>query len=288
MKINTIKNILLVVSLLFTSTIYSQTKITGTVTDDNGLPLPGVNIVVKGTQKGTVSDFNGNYSIETSPSGILEYSYVGYLTQDINIGGKTTINVTMQVSFDALDEVVVVGYGTQKRADVTGAVTSISTDVLESRPITNIEEALQGQATGLSISSTGGQPGAATKINIRGISSVSGSSQPLFVVDGFPISEVATSGGGRLEEFNSQMSPFAYINPDDIASIEVLKDASATAIYGNRGANGVIIITTKKGKTGQSRVTYNGFYGISTPIDEYEVFNGEEFADYVQIANTNP
>src|SRR5210317_1544533 len=150
MKIYTFKNILLVALLLFTSMIYAQTQITGVVTDEKGSPLPGVNILLKGSNKGVVSDFEGNYSIDAPTNGILEYSYIGYLTQSVNINGRTTINVSMELSSEAFDEVVVIGYGSQNRADVTGAVTSISTEVLESRPITNIEEALQGQATGLS------------------------------------------------------------------------------------------------------------------------------------------
>jgi TonB-linked SusC/RagA family outer membrane protein len=288
MKINSIKYILFVVSLLFTSMIYSQTKITGKVTDENGVPLPGVNIIVKGSQKGTVSDFDGNYSIETSSLGILEYSYIGYVTQDISIGEKTIINVTMEPSMESIDEVVVIGYGSQKRADVTGAVASINNEVLESRPITNIEEALQGQATGLSISSTGGQPGAETKINIRGISSVSGSSQPLIVIDGFPISDVATSGGGNLEAFSSQISAFAYVNPDDIATIEVLKDASATAIYGNRGANGVIMITTKKGrKKGEAGITYSTYMGLQEMSKRIDVLDFAGYTEYQQTTNPN-
>lgn len=288
MKIKTIKNILFVLSILFTSIIYSQTKITGTVTDENGVPLPGVNILVKGSQKGTVSNFDGNYSIETTSKGILEFSYIGYLTQDINIEEQTTINIAMEPSFEFIDEVVVIGYGSQKRKDVTGSVSSINSDVLKERPITNIEEALQGQATGLSISSTGGQPGADTKMNIRGISSVSGNSQPLIVVDGFPISDVATSGGGNLEGFSAQMSAFSYINPDDIASIEVLKDASATAIYGNRGANGVIIITTKKGKKkGEAGITYSMYAGLQEMKERIDVMNFNDYTNYQQTVNPN-
>ncbi len=288
MKINKIKNILFVLSILFTSIIYSQTKITGAVTDENGEPLPGVNILVKGSQKGTVSDFDGNYSIDASSQEILEFSYIGYLTNIVNIAGQTTINVTMESSYESMDEVVVIGYGSQKRKDITGSVASINSDVLQERPITNIEMALQGQATGLSISSTGGQPGAATKMNIRGISSVSGSSQPLIVVDGFPLNEVATSGGGNLEGFSSQMSGFSYINPDDIASIEVLKDASATAIYGNRGANGVIMITTKKGKEkGQSGITFSTYLGIEEMKNRIDVMDFNDYTKYQQTTNPN-
>jgi len=286
MKINKIKNILFVLAMLFTSIIYSQTKITGTVTEENGAPLPGVNILVKGTQTGTVSDFSGKYSINAASTGVLEYSYLGYKTRVININGRTKIDVSMELSSETFDEVVVVGYGTTKRADVTGSVASIDKDVLKERPITNIEEALQGQVTGLSVSSTGGQPGAATKMNIRGISSVSGSSQPLIVVDGFPISDVSTSGGGGLEGFSSQMSSFSYINPDDIESVEVLKDASATAIYGNRGANGVILITTKNGKRkGDAGITYSTYFGIQEMKERIDVMNFNDYTTYQQTMN---
>ncbi|UAM97146.1 TonB-dependent receptor [Polaribacter litorisediminis] len=287
MKITTIKHMLFVVALLVTSMVYSQTKIKGKVTDENGMPLPGVTIIVKGTKSGTASDFDGNYSIDASSSGTLEYSYLGFLTQEISIGGKTIINVTMKPSMESIDEIVVIGYGSQSRTDVTGAVASISNKVLESRPITNIEDALQGQATGLSISATGGQPGAATKINIRGVSSVSGNSQPLIVIDGFPITDVATSGGGNLEAFSGQMSPLAFINPDDVATIEVLKDASATAIYGNRGANGVIIITTKKGKRrGEAGITYSTYLGVQQMNKRMDVMDFAGYAKYQQ--ETNP
>ncbi len=286
MKI-TIKNILFVLSILFTSIIYSQTKITGTIIDENGSPMIGVNIIEKGTRNGASTDFDGKYSINAPSNGVLEFSYLGYLTKDININEQTIINVSMELSAEAFDEVVVIGYGSQNRADVTGAVASINNEVLKDRPITNIEDALQGQATGLSISTTGGQPGAATKINIRGISSVSGSSQPLIVIDGFPISDVATSGGGNLEAFSGQMSPFAFINPDDVATIEVLKDASATAIYGNRGANGVIMITTKKGKRkGEAGITYSTYMGVQEMNKRMDVLDFAGYAQYQQ--ETNP
>lgn len=288
MKIKKIKNILFVLSILFTGIVYSQTKITGKVTDEKGMPLPGVNISLKGSQKGTASDMDGNYSIEVASKGALEYSYIGYLTKNVNLVGQTIINIKMEPSSETMDEVVVVGYGTQKRKDVTGSVSSISTDVLKGRPILNIEQALQGQATGLSVSSTGGQPGAATKMNIRGISSVSGSSQPLIVIDGFPISDVSTSGGGNLEGNSAQMSSFSYINPDDIASIEVLKDASATAIYGNRGANGVIMITTKKGKkAGDAGITYSTYVGGQEMSKRIDVMNFNEYTKYEQTTNPN-
>lgn len=288
MKINITKRILFFIIILFSSFTYSQIKITGKVTDETGSPLPGVNILLKGTQKGTSSDFDGNYTIELPNKGTLEFSYLGYETKMVSVKDQKVINIKMEPSSETIDEIVVIGYGSQKRKDVTGSVVSIGSGILKERPITNIEDALQGQATGLSISLTGGQPGAAAKMNIRGISSVSGSSQPLIVVDGFPLSEVATSGGGGLEGFSAQMSAFAYINPDDVESIEVLKDASATAIYGNRGANGVILITTKKGKkSGEAGITYSTYFGLQEMTKRIDVMNFSEFATYQQITNPN-
>lgn len=288
MQINITKSLLFFSIVLFTNFIFAQTKITGTVTDEKGNLLPGVNIILKGTQIGVASDFNGDYSIDVPNEGILQFSYLGYITKEVDIKNQVIINVTLEPSVESMDEIVIIGYGSQKREDVTGAVVSINKGVLKDRPITNIEEALQGQATGLSISATGGQPGAATKMNIRGISSVSGSSQPLIVVDGFPLSDVATSGGGGLEGFSAQMSAFAYINPDDIESIEVLKDASATAIYGNRGANGVIIITTKKGnKSGEAGFTYSTYFGVQEMTKRIDVMNFNQYRDYQQTINPN-
>lgn len=288
MQINITKKIIFFTVVLFTSVIFSQTKINGKITGENGTPLPGVSVLLKGTKVGVSSDFDGNYSIEVPNKGTLEFSYLGYVTKEIAIKNQITINVTLEPSVESMDEIVVIGYGSQKRKDVTGAVVSINKGVLKERPITNIEEALQGQATGLSISSTGGQPGAATKMNIRGISSVSGSSQPLIVVDGFPLSDVSTSGGGGLEGFSAQMSSFSFINPDDIESIEVLKDASATAIYGNRGANGVIIITTKKGKnSGQAGITYSTYFGVQEMTKRLDVMNFNEYAEYQQTTDPN-
>jgi TonB-linked SusC/RagA family outer membrane protein len=286
MRKKTIKSLLLFALIIFMGgTAYSQTKITGTVLDETNMGLPGVNIKIKGTSTGVITDLDGNYTINAPKDGTLEFSFMGYETQILKIEGKAIINVNMKPSAQSIGEVVVVGYGTQKRGNVTGAVTSVDTKVLEDRPITNIEEALQGQVAGLSISSTGGQPGAESKMNIRGITSVSGSSQPLIVIDGFPINEVSTSGGGGLEANSSQMSSLAFINPDDIEAIEVLKDASATAIYGNRGANGVIMITTKSGLKGTSGITYSGYYGIQEMKKRVETLNFSQYVDLQQKTN---
>jgi TonB-dependent starch-binding outer membrane protein SusC len=274
-------------ALVISNLMYAQTIISGKVVDESGLTLPGVNVLEMNTTNGTATDLDGNYRLEVQDKATIIFSFIGYLKVEVPVNGRTIINITMEPDATKLDEVVVVGYGTQKRSDVTGAVTSLSSDFLKDRPITNVEEALQGQVSGLSISSTGGQPGAATKMNIRGISSVSGSSQPLIVIDGFPMNQTPTSGGGNLEQFSSQIGGFAFINPDDIESVEVLKDASATAIYGNRGANGVIMITTKKGKKGKSGITFSTYFGSQVLDKRINVMNFKEYAKYQQATNPN-
>jgi len=285
-KLNIIIALTVLILFNFHALLAQEISVSGIVKDKMGDIIPGVTIVEKGTSNGTVSNPNGNYTITVkAPSSVLVYSFVGLKTQEIEVGQNRKIDVVLQEDVVGMDEVIVIGYGTQRRGNITGAVSSINPEVIKSRPVTNIEEALQGQVTGLSISSTGGQPGAATKMNIRGISSVSGSSQPLIVVDGFPMNDVSTSGGGGLEGFSAQMSSFSYINPDDVESIEVLKDASATAIYGNRGANGVIMITTKKGRKGEAGITYNGYYGIQEMKKRIDVMDFSEYALYQQTVN---
>ena len=274
-----------VLNLFSFHALFAQEKlVSGTVKDKAGQVIPGVTVLEKGTSNGAVTDANGNYTIPVKGSAsVLIFSFVGLKTQEIEVGQNRKIDVVLEEDIVGMDEVVVVGYGTQKRGNITGAVASVNPEVMRDRPITNIEEALQGQVTGLSVSSTGGQPGAATKMSIRGITSVSGSSQPLIVIDGFPINEVSTSGGGGLENYSAQMSSFSFINPDDIESIEVLKDASATAIYGNRGANGVIMITTKKGRKGESGITYSAYYGIQEMQKRIDMLT---FKDYVSLQQT--
>lgn len=279
--------ILTVLNLFNSYALFAQKiSVSGTVKDKSGNAMPGVSVVETNTSNGTITDIRGSYKIAVKgPSSILTFSFIGMKSQDFEVGQRQTIDVVLEEDVFTMSEIVVVGYGTQRRGNITGAVSSVSTDVIKSRPVTNIEDALKGQVAGLSISSTGGQPGATTKMNIRGISSVSGSSQPLIVVDGFPMSDVSTSGGGGLEGFSAQMSSFSYINPDDIESIEVLKDASATAIYGNRGANGVIMITTKKGRKGEAGITYNGYYGIQEMKERLDVMDFGEYALYQQAVN---
>jgi TonB-dependent starch-binding outer membrane protein SusC len=240
-----------------------QRAVSGKVTDDNGQALPGVTVVVKGTTQGTVTDSNGEYSIVNIPDeGTLVFSFVGMTTQEIVVGNQTSINVTMVEETIGIEEVVAIGYGTMKRSDLTGSVSSVKTEELEIIPVYNIEQTLKARTSGVQITQNSGTPGGRIEVRIRGGNSMIGSNDPLYVVDGFPIS-------GGIE----------YLNPADIESIDILKDASATAIYGARGANGVIIITSKAGKKMQKgRIEVNSYYGIQKEIKRYEVLNAQQYA----------
>lgn len=239
----------------------AQTLVKGKVADENNAGLPGVNILVKGTSTGTTSDANGDYAIQV-PDGnsILVFSFIGYATREMSVGSQSVINVTLAPNTQSLAEVVVVGYGTQKKSDVTGAMSSVSSEALRDVPVANLSQALQGRAAGVDVTSLSPRPGGNTQIRIRGSRSLTGSNDPLMVVDGIPFS-------GTIND----------INPNDIASIDILKDASATAIYGSRGSNGVILITTRRGKVGQTQVYYNGYYGASSAVGKYKVMNGTEY-----------
>jgi TonB-linked SusC/RagA family outer membrane protein len=241
-----------------------STLIKGKVTDDAKQGLPGVSIVVKGTTLGTVTDMNGLYSLEVgNPQATLVFTYIGYTTEEMPVNGRTTIDMTLTSDIKALSEVVVVGYGTQKKSQTTGAISSVSAKEIGELPVTNARQALQGRAAGVDVIQAGSKPGAGVTVRIRGRRSINASNDPLYVVDGIPLS-------GGIDDFN----------PNDIASMEVLKDASATAIYGSRGANGVVLITTKRGKTGKTVVSYDGYYGISKALGTIDVMNGAEFAEY--------
>ena len=235
--------------------------ITGTVTDAKG-PVPGVNVKLKGTTTGTTTDVNGKYKLTVPDgNGTLVFSFVGYTPQEQPINNRTAIDVLLVEAPKALSEVVVVGYGTQRRVDLTGSVGSVSSKTLQERPQTNLEQELAGRIAGVNVSSNSGEPGGDTRIRIRGYSSINSSTDPLYVVDGI----VWTEGGNS-------------INPNDVASIDVLKDASSTAIYGTRGANGVILITTKRGaKNRPSTVSYDSYVSISKIAKEIPVLNSKQF-----------
>ena len=216
--------------------VKQQTRtVTGRIVDDMGEPIIGANVFVKGTTNGTVTDFDGNFSIEADSKSVLSISYIGYLTKEIVIGNLKVINITLLEDTKALDEVVVIGYGTQKKADLTGAVANVSADDLNTQSNTTIAQALQGKIAGVDIVSQGGAPGGSTRVMVRGIGTLNNSS-PLYIVDGM------------------YMSGIDHLNPNDIASIDVLKDASSAAIYGSRAANGVIIVTTKEGTNTEGSV----------------------------------
>lgn len=282
-----IKKTLLVCFFILSLGTYAQDKlITGTITDTTGEPLPGVNVIVKGTTNGTGADFDGNFSLTATEGQTLTFTSLGYRTKEVLITASTTYDVVMEEDSSQLDEVVVVGYGTQRRKDVTGAVASLKAEsFVDALPVAP-EQLLQGRIAGVNIVQSSGQPGASSTVRIRGTSSISAGNSPLYVVDGVPLQfgsannavRTVTSGSSPLSE--EAINPLSLINPADIESIDVLKDASATAIYGSRGANGVIVITTKnKGKFGEF-LTYDSYTGLSVVPEQLPFLSASEYRDY--------
>jgi TonB-linked SusC/RagA family outer membrane protein len=271
--------LLLVASIAATSvSSYAQStqpvEVAGKVTDETGTGMPGVNVVEKGTSNGVVTDVNGSYKLLVrSTDATLIFSFVGTVTQEVRVNNRTEVNTQMEVDTKNLSEIVVVGYGTQESKDVTGAVASIKSDNFNKGIINSPEQLLQGKVAGVNVVSASGEPGANQAITIRGPGGVRTGSTPLFVIDGMALDNTSTSSGG--------VNPLNFINPQDIASMDVLKDASATAIYGSRGANGVIIITTKKGNADTSFITYSMDYGVSTLARPIDVFSANEFRQNV-------
>jgi TonB-linked SusC/RagA family outer membrane protein len=257
---------------------FAQTRtITGKITDaQDGAPLPGVSVVIKGTKSGSITGADGKYTIQTDPAATLVFSFVGYETKEERPGNRSTINVVLGSSNKMLSEVLVTGYGELKRKDVTSSVAAVKADVLNNRPVTSFDQALSGRAAGVSISTASGVLGDAVNIRIRGVNSISNSSQPLIIVDGIPM-----NNNTNLNVFNSgngtRYSPLADINPNDIESVDVLKDAAASALYGSRAASGVIVITTKRGKTGTVAVNYNGYVGAAKAARLPKLLNGDDF-----------
>jgi TonB-linked SusC/RagA family outer membrane protein len=262
--------------------------ISGTVTDgENGDELPGVNVVVKGTTIGTVTDVNGSYSLSApDATETLVFSSVGYLTQEVAIGSRSTVDVAMEGDVKSLEEVVVVGYGTQEKKDLTGSVASVTAQELKQVPIASLDQGLQGRVSGVQVTQSSGRPGGGVSIRVRGASSINGGNEPLYVIDGFPIYNDGVDPGGVRGSFNPP-NALSSINPNDIASIEILKDASATAIYGSRGANGVILVTTKRGKVGETRIDFEMYYGWQTLREKVDLLNAQEFLAFDRDARTN-
>jgi len=266
-------------SLGWMTTAIGQT-VKGKVTDEKGEALIGVNIIVKETSKGTTTDLDGMYSIEVAgPNSVLTFTYLGYEPKDVVVNNQTVINVTLSPDSKVLSEVVVIGYGTQRKSDLTGSVSSVKENELLERPSPSLNQALAGRMAGVQVNNNSGRPGGRTTVRVRGFSSINSSNNPLYVVDGVMLPQ------GTQNQFSNAID---YINPNDIVSVEVLKDASSTAIYGARGANGVILITTKKGKAGEGLVTYNVDMSVNTTgPNKPDVLNAAEYIAVEDLAWRN-
>lgn len=238
-------------------------NIRGKVSDENGMPIPGVNILVKGSTLGTTTDVDGQYALAADGDQVLVFSFIGYVSQEVSVANRSVIDITLQTDTQMLNEVVVVGYGTQKKSDITGAVASLPQERLEMVPNLNIAQALQGAVAGVMMQTSSAGAAPTESLMIRGRNSIKASNSPLIVVDGIPY-------GGALRD----------INPNDVKSIEVLKDASSAAIYGSRGSNGVILVTTKAGIEGAPKISYNGYYSVQRFASLPHVMNGEEFYNF--------
>ena len=261
-----------------------QQNITGTVTDaGTGEAVPGVNVIVVGSQQatgsiiGTTTNIDGQYELEVPDDlNMIAFTYVGYLRTEIEINGRNTIDVELSQDITGLEELVVVGYGQQRREDITGAISSVSGDDIKSIQVSGVQEALQGRVAGVNVTPSTGQPGAPLDINIRGLSTF-GNGNPLFVIDGVPV----FSGSGGTN------NSLATLNPENIASIEILKDASASAIYGARAANGVVLITTERGQAGQTQFSVGVSRGVSTVQSEMDMMNSQQYVDYAIEGHQN-
>ncbi len=257
-------------TLILNVTVFAQKQnvITGVVTSETNETLPGATVALKGS-KGTITDLNGRYKIQAKTGDILTFRFVGYLEQSVKVGDQITLNIKLQPSANSLNEIVVVGYGTMAKSDLSGAVSTINAKDIGDKSFSNFQQFLSGRASGVVVQEASGAPGAGLSIEIRGMSSISGNSQPLYVIDGLPFDAVQSSEGSIYAP-NTVTNPLADINPNDIASVEILKDASATAIYGSRGANGVVLITTKKGQLGTPKINFSYNHSLSElnfPVD---------------------
>lgn len=279
MKRTLMKSLFLVGAFLCFGLAKAQT-VSGTVSDASAGPLPGANVLVKGTTNGTQTDFDGNYTLDdVANDATLVFSYIGYKTVEISVNNQSTIDVTLQEDAAQLEEVVLIGYGSQKKSDLTGSVGQVDAEQLQERPAQSLNQALSGKVAGVQVNTNSGRPGGKTNVRIRGFSSINSSNNPLYVVDGVQLPQ------GNLDQFSSAID---YLNPNDVVSIEVLKDASSTAIYGARGANGVILVTTKRGKPGQGRVTYDVEYNVKQiGPNQAEPLNSAEYKLIEQLSWEN-
>lgn len=263
----------------------SDQKIKGTVVDESNQPVIGANIVVEGTTNGTITDLDGNFSLQVPEKAELRISYIGYLDQRVKVGNNATLHIVLKEDTQTLDEVVVVGYGTMRKSDITGSVASVRLGDLKEGANTSVDQMLLGKTAGVNVVQSSGEPGGGFSVNIRGASSINGGVSPLYVIDGVPIDNSRPVSQGSIVGFSDSRSPrnpMSSINPADIESLEILKDASATAIYGSRGANGVILITTKSGKAEKMKVSYSGSIGIQSPVNKLKLLNA---TDYKRVLN---
>ncbi len=280
---------LFILLILTLSTAAFGQNVSGKVTDDKGEPITGVSVVVKGQSNGTMTDDKGNYTLsKVNSSATVVYSFIGMVTKELAVAGRSTINVTLSDDSKSLNEVMVIGYGVVKKSDATGAVAAIKSDDFNKGIVTTPDQLLNGHIAGVQVGADNGQPGGGTSVRIRGINSLGASSDPLYVIDGVPIdnSRSTTSVGGDVAMSNTTMNPLSMIAASDIESMTVLKDASATAIYGSRGANGVIMITTKGGKEGKTTLSYSGSAGFSTVSKKLELLSADQYRSYVSGAGT--
>ena len=273
-----IKKLIFLSSLIFSFVLFAQTEVSGTVTDLDNVPLAGATVIEKGTTNGTTTDFDGNYSIDVAADATLEFSYLGYATKEFSVEGQTEVNATLIEDATQLEDVVVIGYGTQKRSDVTGSISSVKSENFNKGVVANPGQLVQGKISGVNVTAVNGEPGANQNIIIRGVSSFRSGTSPLFVVDGFVIDNSSTGVASN---------PLNFINPQDIESIDVLKDASAAAIYGARAANGVVTITTKKGKAGKTEMNLSVSTAFATPSNKLDVFSADEFRRQVPAVGGN-
>lgn len=276
-----IKHFYFICCFLVLSFVSAQEKdITGTVLDDEGLPLPGVNIIIENTMTGTQTDFDGNYSISAKPEDVLVFSFVGFRTIKEKVGDRTTINVTM-VTDNQLEEVVIVGFGKQSKRNVTDNIASVTSDQISEIPIASMQGSLTGKAAGVQIQQINGKVEAGVKMRIRGIATISSSQEPLYVIDGLPLinDDESTSA--------APINPLISLNPNDIESIQILKDASSAAIYGARGTNGVVLITTKQGKSGKTKISLNSSTGWSEATHKRKWLNADQYVELFTEASAN-
>jgi TonB-linked SusC/RagA family outer membrane protein len=252
-------------------------EITGKVTDPNGKPIQGVSVVRVGENKGVSTDANGNYTISVLDNSVLRFSYIGYASVETSVKNKASIDIVLIPSVSALNDIVVVGYGTQQRKNVTGSISSVSSKNFESQSLAGLDQAMAGQAAGVQVSQTSGTPGGGVTVRVRGTGSISAGNEPLYVVDGFPIEGA----------YNRDLNPLSTLNPNDIESIQILKDASSAAIYGSRGSNGVVIVTTKRGKSGKTKITFDSYYGVQNVAHKIDMLNASEYATFNTEARNN-